>query len=295
MFCYLGSCLTSSISAIFARDVTSGAKFFTTFKVNTNAMYLLLHVDILNFIIIFALLFLYNRFQRYSKQKINYVNYDLLDIKRLLAFSLPVLAGIMKTHLLSFIKPTSIVCATSMLPFSIAILSYFLLNARLKKNFTFAFFLCLIGFFLAKNGNITDFYKQGSWLLAFILFKSIGYIVIHKYCKTRDIMTNVTIDTFVFFFYACIILLSTGNLKLSILFSSAAFLMTVVVTMNHIFMILGYKFSQNISDVQILDFSKVIFTHILSYFVAGELITMTQFYGIIIMGIVLYKYQKNLL
>jgi drug/metabolite transporter (DMT)-like permease len=254
---------------------------------SVSVMNLFLHVDLINLFICSILIFTIS-----IKDKQLYLEKGtfLLHKRQLIFFSFPVFSSLFKTFLLGFIPATNMAISSFLTPFVVAILALFLLKEKLPKEYLIFASLACVGFYIS-NSNKIEFSLNSNvkWILSYVALNSVSVVVVRFFAMKRRFLEAVFIENLIYAVYGALLFLTTQKFSLDVLFSYKTLLCSLLAFSHHFFIILAYKNAQQIANIQLLDFSKVIFAMIISYFLFQKIPSNYTILGSMIIFIAVYK------
>ena len=263
------------------------------------------HSNFYNLIFYFILYFIF-----YKRNKVDFSLKNTFfrkeQIIQILLFAIPIYASAYK--ILMFEKmPISYVEISAMIkPFCVFFLALFLLKERFYPFFLIYIFISIFGFSVSnfdKIGNI--FYSTGQGtnsdlvkIIYFIFIASIGDITRRYYCRKWDnALQSICVEVVIFALYGLLWLISFKRFSLNTLFNPCTFLYAMITFSHHICVILGVQRAKSVSALEIVNFSKLVFSLIFCYLILGEEQTPQRIIGalIIFASILLFNIHRGLL
>ena len=270
LFYLLANCFSALSSVINKYFIRNG--YYDT---NTQMLDVTFHANIYNVIFYFIL---YSYF--YRKNEITFTLKDTFfkkeQILQILLFAIPIYASAYK--ILMFQKmPISYVEVSSMIkPFFVFFLALFLLKEKFYPSFLIYIFIAIFGFLVSNydkiynsgfNGTNNDLIR----IMYFIIIASIGDITRRYYCRKWDnAMHSICVEIIIFALYGLLWLFITNRFSINVLLNKCTLSYAIVTFSHHICVILGVQRAKNVSALEIVNFSKVVFSLIFSYLVLGE-------------------------
>ena len=260
------------------------------------------HANIYNVIFYFTLYFYF-----YRKNEIAFsiknTFFQKQQIWQVLLFAIPIYASAYK--ILMFQKmPISYVEISSMIkPFCVFFLALFLLKEKFYPSFLIYIFIAISGFLLSNfdkiynsgfNGTNSDLFK----IIYFIAIASIGDITRRYYCKKWDnAMHSICVEVVVFAFYGLLWLSISNRFSLNTLLNPCTLLYAIITFSHHICVILGVQRAKSVSALEIVNFSKLVFSLVFCYLILGEEQTYKRIFGalIILTSILIFNFHRKIL
>ena len=254
------------------------------------------HANLYNLILYFMLYFNLKRDNmiNFSIKKTFYGSKELLQI---LLFAVPIYASAYK--LLMFERmPISYVEISSMIkPLIVFFLAIILLKERFYSIYILYLFIAIIGFCISNYEKI--FFSQSTGLnsdlikiLYYIVIASIGDITRRYYCRKWDnAMQSIFIEMFIFGLYGFLYLSIFRGFSLSVFLSPYTYVYSSLALLHHICIINGVQKAPSVAALELLNFSKNIFSLIFSALILKEETRSWQALGAIIIGISLYCFN----
>lgn len=279
IFFYISACFF----AIFSNTL---GQYFCQ-NTNLTVMNLFLHVDLINLLISSSIILVISIYRKES-----YVSLSTFSShkRQILLFSFPVISSLFKTFLLGFIPATNMAISSFLTPFLVAILGLLILKEDLPKEYFLFAFLACCGFYIA-NSNKIEFTVSANikWILSYVLLNSLSVIIVRFFAMKRRFLEAVFIENLIYTIYAILLFLTVQNFSFKVLFSYKALLCSILAFMHHFFIILAYKNATKVANIQLLDFSKIVFAMIISYFLFSKIPTLNAIIGSLIIFIAIYK------
>lgn len=285
------------LSACFAASSYALTKFFLVNKYincNVDMVTVMFHTNIINLF----LFFLYYTYKWIISEPLfnfrkSFVN--LYSLWQLFLLGLPVFASIMKSHLASNIPLTTIEVSSMMKPFFISLLAILLLKEKFKIKYIFCFIVALLGFYIVNTKKfvfnekvINTFFddKTTVLLISYVFISAMGNITRKYYCNKRsNDMEVICAEYLVFFIYGTTILIISKTFSMSLLFNRYVFCISLLTLSHHYCTIHGVKSIKSVVLVELLSFSKTIFTLFFGWILLNEDISLQKLTGAVIIFI----------
>lgn len=270
LFYLLANCFSALSSVINKYFIRNGY-----YDAGTQMLDVTFHANIYNVIFYFTLYYYF-----YRKNEITFTLKDTFfkkeQVLQIILFAIPIYASAYK--ILMFQKmPISYVEVSSMIkPFCVFFLAIFLLKEKFYPSFLIYIAIAIFGFLVSNydkiynsgfNGTNNDLIK----IIYFIIIASIGDITRRYYCRKWDnAMHSICVEVVIFALYGLLWLFFSNRFSINVLLNKCTLLYAIVTFSHHICVILGVQRAKNVSTLEIVNFSKVVFSLVFSYIILGE-------------------------
>lgn len=198
-------------------------------------------------------------------------------------------ASALKIFSLQYISVKNAMVVSFLTPAAVVFLSFITLNEYNKKYtkkylWLFASFIGVVVFVGVEFRDRSYIYML---LLMYVLMKSLINIFLKQLSKDRYVALFYTVLHYAFF--GMIVLIWMGKFELKMFFNWRLIGIGLLSVVSQLALIKSYEIAPRISLLQNLDYSRMIFSCIIGYFLFGEIMTSNQVVGvaIIIVSIIL--------
>ena len=200
--------------------------------------------------------------------------------------------------MLGYVQPSTLVIASILIPFGVWILAILLLKEKFRPIYLPLALLGLLGFIIVnynKFGTVTSLgFSQTALLTFYIFLASIGDITRRYYCRKRaDGMEAVFAEIFLYFIYGGAFLFIRGHFSFELLFNKYVWIIALMAFSHHVFIIFGVRKATSVASLEFINFSKIVFVMMWSYFLLAEIPTMQKVIGAIIIGVSVGLFDAN--
>lgn len=272
------------------------AKFFVSNDViqipNVRIIDIMLHSNIIS-------LFLLSMFYIFKKSR-NEINFTFKEtfigrkeVLQIVLFAIPIVAANYKIYLMGFMSISGIEISAMIKPFCVWCLAVVLLHEGFEKSYLKYFVGISVGFMIA---NYDKIHVSHFWyLVSYIAIASCGDITRRYFCRVKkDSFQAVCVECVLFCLYGTVILLFIRkSFSLKLLLSPYVFTISCITFSHHFCMIYGVRKAATIVSLEFLNFSKLIFTIILSCFILKDLPTTHKMCGALIIAVTLILFNKE--
>ena len=305
MLYYLLSTCFSSLSNILGKYFKKAGDFG-----NCNLMDIYFHVDFINLIVFFIIFFI-------CKLR-GSVKFSLRDtfcrrdeFIQVLIFAIPIFAAAYKTYMMEYMKISDIEISAMIKPFCVWGLAIMFLGERFYPFYVKYALLAIVGFLIANSdllpfisdpatGKISfstaSYANTNIWfLLSYLAIASVGDVTRRYYCrKCAEPMQAICVEFVMFALYGIIFVTLRGTFSWEILFSPYTFLISLITILHHFCIIHGVQKAPTVTALEFVNFSKIVFTIIFSYFILNTRVVPHKIYGAIIIAVTLVLFNIQL-
>ena len=245
----------------------------------------LLHTNIIN-LFLFTILYLSAK----SRNQIDFTFKETfcgkVEILQILMFAIPILAANYKVWLMGAISIPSIEISAMIKPFCVWCLAVILLREKFQVSYIKYAFFIVLGFCTA---NYDKIHVSHFWyMVSYVAIASFGDITRRYYCRVKKSgLQAVCAEILLFGIYAIAILLVRRKFNIYLLASPYVLIVSLITFSHHVCMIYGVRTAKTIVSLEFLNFSKIIFSIILSYIFLNDFPTLRKLIGATIIGITL--------
>ena len=284
--------LLSIILSAFNQNIN---KYFYEHKYIDSIITLMMHVDILIMFFLF-LTHLYGRVRNKNNMLIDIKS--VFCLKTALLLCIPIGSTYFKNFLLMFVSPVAMSTNSLIIPFIIALLSVFVLKEKFHKIDLLLLIIALFGFILATNLKINlESIKITSLMLLYCIIFSSGAIILRKFAKTGNNLTAYSTTSIYYGIISLFVLFFSRKIDFYLFFSLPCLSGFLFMTLQHYFSVQSHRESKSIIEIEIINYSRIIITALISYFIIGydySLKTLLGFFIITFAVIVNCIYKKYL-
>ena len=274
-------------------------KYFTInnyFPTGTRMLDVTFHANIINFIsfTIFFLIYKRKTNMEFSIVKSIFNKRELLQI---ILFSIPIYAAAFKISMLQDMPIPYVEVSSMIKPFLVWILALILLHEKFYSYYLIYVFFAMLGFTIANYENLTSDYvsHDGDLKLIgqYLLIGSIGDITRRYYCRKWDnTVQAIFIEMLIFGLYGFLYLLKYNKFSIHLFLSPFTMCYAMFAFLHHTCIIHGVKRAVTVASLELLNFSKNIFSFVFSaLLLPDESLSKMQILGALIIGISLYLFN----
>ena len=254
------------------------------------------HANIINFFIFMLFFFIYR-----SKHDVGFsLRKSFLnkgEILQILLFSIPIYAAAFKISVLEKMPIPYFEISAMVKPFLVWLLALLLLHEKFYAYYLFYAFMAMVGFLIANCDKIfsSEYVSNENnlkYILIYLFIGAIGDITRRYYCRKWDnAMQSIFIEMFIFGLYGFLYLSIFRGFSLSVFLSPYTYVYSSLALLHHICIINGVQKAPSVAALELLNFSKNIFSLIFSALILKEETRSWQALGAIIIGISLYCFN----
>ncbi len=249
------------------------------------------HVNLINVFLYFVLYFFLK-----SRKKIQFNIKDSFNSKKELIqvglYSIALLAGVYKTHVLGYVKVSSFVLFEMLKPITVWILSMIILKEKFDRRYIKYIIFAVFGLALARYDK--DLSVQHLWaLMSFLLFASLGAVTTRMYARRKkESIQAIGTECLIFGMYGLILLPIRGTFNVHFFINPYIWTIALLAFARHILLIVGVKKASSTVAIELFALSKPIFQLVLSYLILDDVPSWYKFFGICIIALSLYGFRK---
>lgn len=255
------------------------------------------HANIINFFI-FTIFFLI--YKKKTKMEFSIVKsvFNKRELLQIILFSIPIYSAAFKIGMLQKMPIPYVEVSSMVKPFLVWILALILLHEKFYSYYLVYIFMALIGLTIANYERLTSDYVSHDGdlrlICTYLIIGSIGDITRRYYCRKWDnTVQAIFIEIMIFGLYGFLYLVRFGKFSLHLFFSPFTFIYAIFALLHHTCIIHGVKRAVSVASLEILNFSKNIFSFLFAAILLGneEIVTKMQIIGATIIGISLYFFN----
>ncbi|MBQ2350545.1 MAG: hypothetical protein II393_04740 [Cytophagales bacterium] len=286
------------------------AKYFfqKEFLVGVKTMDLFFHVNFINLTVFFVIFFI-SKLRGEVKFSLKETFLRKEEIFLIFIFAIPILAAAYKTYMIDYMHLADIEISAMIKPFCVSWLGLIFLREKFYPCYINYGLLAILGFLIVNNELIpitfddnklcfstAQYNDTNIWfLVSYLAIASIGNITRRFYCrKCEDTMQAVCVEFVMFALYGIIFLLVRGTFSFKVLFSPYALLVSLITILHHFCLIYGVKRAHSVTAMELVNFSKIIFTIIFSYLILDYNVPAYKMVGAVVIAVTLILFKLNL-
>ncbi len=275
-------------------------KYFITndyFPTGTKMLDVTFHANIINFILFTIFFIIYKRKTNMEFSIVKSV-FNKRELLQIILFSIPIYAAAFKISMLQNMPIPYVEVSSMIKPFLVWILALMLLHEKFYSYYLIYVFFAIIGFAIANYENLTSNYVSHDGdiklICKYLLIGSIGDITRRYYCRKWDnTVQAIFIEMLIFGLYGFLYLFKYDRFSLQLFFSPYTTCYAMLALLHHTCIIHGVKRAVTVASLEILNFSKNIFSFLFSAILlpSDEALSKMQVVGALIIGISLYLFN----
>ena len=256
------------------------------------------HANIINFFV-FLVYYWYCKYKhnvQFSYQKTFFQRKEIIQI---ILFGIPVYAAAFKIGMLQTMPVPYVEVSAMIKPFIVFCLALVLLHERFHFYYLGYGLLAICGFMVAHankifNTNFTSSEGDLQTIIYYIVIASIGDITRRYYCRKWDnAMQAICVEITIFAIYGLLYLTKTGRFSLDVVLNPCTYIYSTIAFMHHTCIIHGVQRASSVAALELLNFSKIIFTLIFSSLILREVPSKYQLLGALIIGTTLFVFNVH--
>lgn len=294
VFYLLANCFSSLSSVVNKYFVKNGY-----FDEGVKMLDITFHANFYNLVFYF---FIYIWFKK--SDKISFSLYDSFigprQFLQILLFAIPIYASAYKLLMFEKMPISYVELSTVIKPFCVFFLALFLLKEKFHPSFLIYMFIAVCGFVISNFNNFcnissgagVDVFK----IIYFIIISAIGDITRRYYCRKWDnVMHSICVEVVIFAAYGFICLLAFNRFSVAVLFNPCTLLYAIITFSHHICVILGVQRAKTVSSLEIINFSKMVFSLLFCYVFLKEKREPHEIIGaaVVLTSIVLFNFRRR--
>ena len=253
------------------------------------------HANIINFIIFSIFFVIYKRKTKMEFSIINSV-FNKRELLQIILFSIPIYSAAFKISMFQKMPIPYVEVSSMIKPFLVWMLALVLLHEKFYSYYLLYIFMAMVGFFVANFENLTRNYVSHNGdlqlICIYLIIGSIGDITRRYYCRKWDnTVQAIFIEMLIFGLYGFLYLLRFNRFSLHLFLSPYTFCYALLALLHHTCIIHGVKRAVSVASLEILNFSKNIFSFLFSAMLLSESPSEMQIIGAVIIGVSLYLFN----
>lgn len=254
------------------------------------------HANLINFFLFMCFFFIYRRKHDvgFSLRK-SFINKG--EILQILLFSIPIYAAVFKISALEKMPIPYFEISSMVKPFLVWLLALLLLHEKFHAYYLIYVFMAMVGFLVANFSSIfIEGYNSADGdlkrILIYLAIGAVGDITRRYYCRKWDnAMQSIFIEMFIFGLYGFLYLSIFNKFSLDVFLSPWTYIYSSLALLHHICIINGVQKAPSVAALELLNFSKNIFSLIFAALLLREETKWFQILGAFIIGVSLYSFN----
>jgi len=257
------------------------------------------HANAYNVIFYFILYFYYKKQDKidFSLKK---TFFSKRELGQIILFAIPIYAAALKLKMFHNMPISYVEISAMIKPFIVLFLALLILKEKFYSYYLIYASIAICGFLVSNydkvfnggfsNGSFTDLQK----ITYYIIIAAIGDITRRYYCrKWNNSLQAICVEVMIFFIYGMLYLSFYNRLSLNILLNPCTIVYAMVTFSHHICIILGVQMAKSVAALEIVNFSKIIFSLLFCVLILGERPSLMRIYGAIIIAIAIILFNNH--
>ena len=254
------------------------------------------HANIINFFV-FIIYYNYCKIHHNVQFSFEKTFFQKKEIIQIILFGIPVYAAAFKISMLQTMPVPYVEVSAMIKPFIVFCLALFLLHEKFHSYYIIYGVLVIFGFMVSHYNKIfnPNFTSNDGDLLKIIYYigiASIGDITRRYYCRKWDnAMQAICVEITIFALYGFLYLSFTKRFSLHVFLNPCTYIYSTIAFLHHTCIIHGVQRASSVAALELLNFSKIIFTLVFSTLIIKEVPSRYQLLGALIIGGTLFVFN----
>ena len=254
------------------------------------------HANIINFFV-FILYYNYCKVRHNVQFSFEKTFFQKKEILQIILFGIPVYAAAFKISMLQRMPVPYVEVSAMIKPFIVFCLALVLLHEKFYSYYILYGLFVVLGFMVSHFNKIFDpnFTSNNNdllWIIYYIVIASIGDITRRYYCRKWDnAMQAICVEITIFALYGLLFLSFTQRFSLKVFLNPCTYIYSTIAFLHHTCIIHGVQRASSVAALELLNFSKIIFTLIFSSLIIREIPSIYQLLGASIIGTTLFLFN----
>ena len=268
---------------------------------NTQMLDVTFHANIYNVIFYFLIYFYYKK-QDKIDFSIKNTFFSKREIGQVILFAIPIYAAALKLKMFQNMPISYVEISAMIKPFIVLFLALLILKEKFHSYYLIYASIAIFGFLISNYDKIFGIkggFSNGSFvdlqhIIFYIIVASIGDITRRYYCrKWNNSLQAICVEVIIFFIYGSLYLAVTNRISLSVLLNPCTFIYALTTFSHHICIILGVQRAKSVAALEIVNFSKIIFSLLFCVLILNEHPSGLRILGALIIGIAIFSFNTH--